>query len=330
MNLLDKFLNEVSYKFPKGYPDVEDKKEYQKLISMFEEYVGKIPTTTLITEGEEEIYNNLLKRVLEVDEIPTTSKDYQMQGETFEEKVAAEDKNTFDKLYNVAPPKKGEEEGETKGVGNGEVALYWLYNFSKNNDIEVTIGRVGDEPDLYFNGVGVEVKSYKSHNGKIGVGRFGQDKENLQLLNIIFGIKSLSEVLQSHKKLTNINPTNFQGKDLVPAFTQVYELQNIPDLEKLSTQYEIFKVINNNIKTLNEILENPEDENEAARKMAYKILITKLERKPKIGGYLANVLKTGDIKFFKIDDEKLKSSETLLDDFSVKQSSIYLDFGKTF
>ena len=48
------------------------------------------------------------------------------------------------------------------------------------------------------------------------------------------------------------------------------------------------------------------------------------------GGYLANVLKNGSIKFFKIDLEKTKSNENLLDNFAAKQSAIYLDFDKIF
>ena len=64
--------------------------------------------------------------------------------------------------------------------------------------------------------------------------------------------------------------------------------------------------------------------------MAYKMIESKLGRKPGDGGYLANVLKNGDIKFFKIELDKVKSNENLLDNFAAKQSAIYLDFGKIF
>ena len=234
---------------------------------------------------------------------------------------------TFDKLYNVAPPKKGEEEGETKGVGNGEIALYWLYQFSGN---DVKVGRSGDDPDLFINGKGVEVKAYKSHTGKIGLGRFGTDRENLQLLSIIFGIKALSEVLGAKSEGPAINPTNFKGTDLIPAFEQVLELERIPDLERLASQYNVFATIKQNIDTLNQNLENPTEAKEGAQAMAYKMVESKLKRKPGNGGYLANVLKNGSIKFFKIDLDKVESSENLLDNFAAKQSAIYLDFGKIF
>lgn len=284
-----------------------------------------------LSEGtEEEIYDSVIKKSLGLKEnepIPTPAGNYTLKDSTFSIQVDSRDKSTFDKLYNVAPSKKGEDEGETKGVGNGEVALYWLYQYS-NNTVEV--GRAGDDPDLFINGKGVEVKAYKSHVGKIGLGRFGADKENLQLLSVVFGIKALSEALGSKQEKSTINPTNFKGSDLIPAFEQLIQLEKIPDLETLASQYSIFATIKQNIDTLNQSLNSPKDAQEGAQAMAYKMIESKLGRKPGNGGYLANVLKNGDIKFFKIELDKVKSNENLLDNFAAKQSAIYLDFGKIF
>jgi hypothetical protein len=284
-----------------------------------------------LSEGtEEDIYDGVIKKSLGLKEnepIPTPAGNYTLKDSTFSIQVDSRDKSTFDKLYNVAPPKKGEDEGETKGVGNGEVALYWLYQYS-NNTVEV--GRAGDDPDLFINGKGVEVKAYKSHVGKIGLGRFGADKENLQLLSVVFGIKALSEALGSKQEKSTINPTNFKGSDLILAFEQLIQLEKIPDLETLASQYSIFSTIKQNIDTLNQSLNNPKDAKEGAQAMAYKMVESKLGRKPGNGGYLANVLKNGDIKFFKIELDKVKDNEGLLDNFAAKQSAIYLDFGKIF
>ena len=284
-----------------------------------------------LNEGsEEDIYDNVIRKTLNLKEeesIPTPKGKYSLKDGTFMEQVSPDDKAIFDKLYNVAPPKKGEEEGETKGVGNGEVALYWLYQHS---GVETQIGRSGDDPDLFIAGKGVEVKAYKSHTGKMGLGRFGADKENLQLLSVIFGIKALSEVLGAKKETTTINPTNFKGTDLIPAFEQIIELEKIPDLEGLAVQYSIFANIKQNIDILNQNLSSPKNALEGAQVMAYKMIESKLSRKPGNGGYLVNVLKNGSIKFFKIDLEKTKSNENLLDNFAAKQSAIYLDFGKIF
>jgi hypothetical protein len=330
MDILTQFLNSIAYKFPKGYPDMKDPKDVELLNSLINEATTQT-SKSIINEGsEEQTYDDLIRRVLGVkddEEIPKPRGKYTLKDSTFMEQVSSEDKSEFVKLYNVAPPKKGETEGETKGVGNGEVALYWLYQYSGN---DVKIGRSGDDPDLFINGKGVEVKAYKSHVGKIGLGRFGTDRENLQLLSIIFGIKALSEALGSKEKGPAINPTNFKGTDLVAAFEQLLELERIPDLERLASQYNVFSTIKQNIDIVNSTLNNPTDAKGGARAMASKMVESKLDRKPGDGNYLANVLPNGSIKFFKIDFEKIESNENLLDNFAAKQSAIYLDFGKIF
>jgi hypothetical protein len=330
MDILEQFLNSIAYKFPKGYPDMKDPKDVELLNQLINENILQSKQSSINEGTEEEIYDGVIRKTLGLKEgepIPKPRGKYTMKEGTFMEQVSSEDKSEFDKLYNVAPPKKGEEEGETKGVGNGEVALYWLYQYSGT---EVKIGRSGDDPDLFIGGKGVEVKAYKSHTGKIGLGRFGTDRDNLQLLSIIFGIKALSEALGAKKEGPAINPTNFKGTDLLPAFEQVLELERIPDLERLASQYNVFATIKQNIDVVNNQLGNPTEAKEGAQAMAYKMVESKLSRKPGNGGYLANVLKNGSIKFFKIDFEKIENNENLLDNFAAKQSAIYLDFGKIF
>jgi hypothetical protein len=329
MDILEQLIRNNCYKFPKGYPDMKDPKDVALLHKLLNEVVD-VKQTTINEGSEEDIYDSVIRKTLglkEGEEIPTPRGKYTLKNGTFMEQVSPEDKLTFDKLYNVAPPKKGEEEGETKGVGNGEIALYWLYQFSGN---DVKVGRSGDDPDLFINKKGVEVKAYKSHVGKIGLGRFGTDRDNLQLLSIIFGIKALSEVLGSKEKGPAINPTNFKGTDLIPAFEQLLELERIPDLERLASQYNVFATIKQNIDTVNSQLKNPTDAKEGAREMASKMVKSKLTRKPGDTNYLANVLPNGSIKFFQISFEKLDNNENLLDNFAAKQSAIYLDFDKIF
>jgi hypothetical protein len=333
MDVLEQFLHSISYKFPKGYPDMGDPKDVELLHKLINE-VKSQPTKTIVKEGsEEDIYDSTIRKVLglENDEpIPPSKGNYKLENNTFEFSVSSQDKSIFDKLFNVAPPKKGEDEGETKGVGNGEIALYWLYKFSDSN-IEVTVGRSGDDPDLFFNGnVGVEVKAYSRHTGKIGLGRYGADRENINLLSVAFGIKALSEVLGTKKEGPAINPTNFKGSDLIAAFEQVIELEKIPDLDRLASQYNVFSTIKQNIDIINSELKNPTDAKDGAQAMAYKMIESKLKRKPGSGGYLANVLKNGSIKFFKIDLSKLETNEDLLDNIAAKQSALYLDFEKMF
>ena len=331
MDALDLFFKKYSYKFDKGYPDMGNSEDRKMLFELIEKLTQEENKISLIKEGSE-VYDNTIKKALGTDTIPSSTNKYSFPGKggsTFSVQVAESDKETWNKLFNVAPPKKGEEEGETKGVGNGELALYWLYNYSKSG-VSVEEGRKGDDPDLFFNGVGVEVKAYSSHTGKIGLGRFGADKENLSLLSVIFGIDTLSKTLGGGETLKTINPTNFKGEDLIPAFVQVLELEKIDDLSGLATRYPIFKTLKDNIDTLNTQLNNPDTPETAAKAMTLKMLTSKLGRKPGNGGYLANVLKNGDIKFFAIDLDKIEGSEALLNDFAVKQSAIYVNFDKLF
>jgi len=326
MDALEKFINSVSYKFDKGYPDVNNAQDMKTLRSLLEE----ITNESEILQENSEVYDTTIKKALDVEAIPRSNNKYPFggkDGSSFTVQISGEDLEVWQALYNVAPPKKGEEEGQTKGVGNGEIALYWLYNYS-NSGVQVTEGREGDDPDLFFDGVGVEVKAYGKPT--IGLGRFGADKENLALLNIIFGINALAKVLGNEKSPRTINPTNFKGLDLVPALEQVLELGAIEDLSSLSTRYPIFKTIKDNIDTLNTQLNDPNTATEAAMEMSFKMLDSKLGRKPGDGGYLADVTKNGKCVFYSVDLDKLRASEDLLSNFGAKQSSLYLNFGKLF
>jgi hypothetical protein len=331
MDALDLFFKKFAYKFDKGYPDMDNPKDKKLLFELIQKITQEENKISLIKEGSK-VYDNTIKKVLGTDTIPTSEQTYEFNnkgGSTFSIQVVESDKEVWNKLFNVAPPKKGEEEGETKGVGNGELALYWLYNYSKSG-VSVEEGRKGDDPDLFFNGVGVEVKAYSSHTGKIGLGRFGADKENLALLSVIFGIDTLSKTLGGGETLKTINPTNFKGEDLIPAFAQVLELEKIDDLSGLATRYPIFKTLKDNIDILNTQLNNPDTPEIAAKAMALKMLTSKLGRKPGDGGYLANILKNGDVKFFAINLNKIKESKALLSNFAAEQSAIYVNFDKLF
>ena len=70
---------------------------------------------------------------------------YQFRGRgggSFQFDVQPDDMDVWLKLWNTAPPKKGQTEGATKGVGIGEISLYWLYHYS-NSGIKVDEGRSG-------------------------------------------------------------------------------------------------------------------------------------------------------------------------------------------
>jgi hypothetical protein len=128
----------------------------------------------------------------------------------------------------------------------------------------------------------------------------------------------------------SINPTNFSATILPTALKAVYDFNKIENLDELVKTYpQVFGQINKNIQTVLRFLKSPKNEEEAAIATAKRLAKSKLERKPGYTGYLANVLKNGSIKFFKIDEGKLDGQE-LLDNLKVTQSTISLNFGNLF
>ena len=332
MDILEKYLNSISYKFPKGYPDMKDDQDKSMLFKMINEIIEE---RSLLTEGSE-LYDKVILNALygqnpEEKSVPTTKSKYKFGGtSTFDVQVQSNDLEIWKKLWSVKPPKAGKEIGSagSLGVGNGEIALYWLYQYS-NSRTDVTMGREGDDPDLRFNGKGVEVKAYDKHTGLLGLGRFGADKENLRLLGMIFGLNNLTKVLGKDEVVKTINPTNFKGTDLIPAMENVIKLKNI-DLGDLALSYPLFATIKNNIDSLVKALGDFNTPEEGAANMAHQLVSSKLERKPGTGGYLASLKVSGDIRFFAIDLEKLKTNEDFLSNFQSKQSSLGLNFDKLF
>ena len=350
MDVFDKLLKEHSWKFKKGYPDIkdiEDKTLLEKIVNQYlteaEEEINidvedkesvkvKKASPPQPTEGSK-VYNETIKNALDVEVIPTTPSKYKFNGlggATFTETVKEADKAIFSKLYPVKPPKTGQEVGTagSLGVGNGEIALYWLYNFS-NSDVAVTEGREGDDPDLRFNDVGVEVKAYKNPDGTVGLGRFGADKENLAILSIIFGLNTLSKALGDEPPARSINPTNFNGQQLEDAMQVLIDFDSIDGLSSLAEQYPLFRSIQTNIDSVKSKLGDFSDAKTGAILMADKLVRSKLERKPGNGGYLANVKPDGGLKFFQIDLDRLKD-EDLINSFKVSQSAILVKFSNIF
>jgi hypothetical protein len=368
MDILDKFLTEFAYKFDKGYPDMNNDQDVLLLESLISEAVGDkftlsevtekeievkddkeeeievkddeeevdVKSTTNTPQGGSQVYDDTIRNAIYGSEwegkpIPEVKGKYSFNSNTFTTKVDSKDIEIWKKLYPISPPKVGKPIGSegSKGVGNGEVALYWLYRFSKSASVEV--GRDGDDPDLFFNGDGVEVKAWKSNTGIHKLGRFGADKENLNLLSIIFGFNALATIFGDKSKSKTINPTNFDGKDLSSAMEVVEKFKNlINNNAQLASDYPIFENIKQNTDRLYSSFsfENDESSESMAIKVASKVVLDKLKRKPGDGKHLVNVMYNGEMKFFYIEFEKLKSNSDFLKDFKIAQSAIAINFNK--
>ena len=341
---LDELLLEWSYRSERGYPSLDNPSDMLILEKILKEL--DLPTSDILKSLEEQEedstsnisnkpdgtteYDELIKNTLDVDSIPRSKNTYKYPGKgggTFTEQVKPDDLDIWQKLWEARPEKKTEKGVETAGVGKGELSLYWLYNYS-NSKVDVDEGRAGDDPDLFFNGNGLEVKAYSSHNSKLSIGRYGADKENLRLLGTIFGISTLARVFGGEGTDKTINPTNFKGTDLEDAFESVTAFSNI-DLDQLSSIYPIFKQIKDNLDFLESKLEF-NNAKEGALAMGRKFLKDKLNRKPGDGNHLVNIMKSGSMKFWLVDFSTMDSDDDILEKMSSSQSAMNLNFTKTF
>ena len=285
------------------------------------------PETGILTE-----YDQLIKDTFG-GEIPKSKNTYDFKKSTFDEQVKPDDLKVWKQLWTVKPKKKTGDKTETLGVGKGELSLYWLYNHSQSSTAgKITEGRGDDAPDLYFEGSGVEVKAYGKPNGVIDLGRFGKFRDNLKILNLVFGIKGLSSIFDGTiKDQKQINALSWSGSDLLNAFEDVIIFSNV-DLEQLSDPFPIFERFDKNIKFIESSLGEFKTAEEGAKLMAKKFVGDKLALKPGYGGHLADMSISGFIRFWHIDKSRFKSYDDILGKATIgaSQGAMKMHFNKIF
>lgn len=337
MNVIDKLYTEWAWRTKSGTPSIKNAEDKAILDTLISELSGN--RDTLILEGSDS-YDTVIKAKLAKDDlltpeggIPRSKNTYKFNGkggESFYNNVKGDvDKKIWNALWDEAPPaaKTGT---ASKGVGAGELSLYWLYNYS-NSNINVTEGREGGGADLFFDGVGVEVKAEGSHTAKIGLGRFSEFKEEVALLTILFGLNALTKVLSTEDLKGKImNPTNFLGKELPLAFQSFTKFANLPNLKELAGQFGIFRSIYDNVNQVKQYVGDTSDPTIASGNMLTKLLSKKLNIKPGFGGYLVNLKKEGSMAFFQISETALENHENVLNNTTIQQSKIGLNYSKVF
>ena len=182
MDALDLFFKKYSYKFDKGYPDISNPKDKRLLF----ELIGNITGDKNINEAQSD-YDQRIRKALGLQEnesIPTCKTSLTL-GTDFN--LEGEDEGIWSKLYPILPLKK-DSDVPTAGAGKGEIATYWAFEYNAKPHT-VTDSRKGEDPDLTIDGYGCEIKSYDTSN--ITLGKFANDKENVALLNKVFGILTL-------------------------------------------------------------------------------------------------------------------------------------------
>ena len=331
MDVLEQFLHSISYKFPKGYPDMNDPKDVELLNNLLNEVVDmKTPLNEQQTE-----YDDRIKDALGVDQIPTCETPLEL-GKDFN--LSGKDAEIWKKLFGVKPiaARTGK---QTAGSGNGEVSTYWAFQYNKNRKFQVEDRRDADNPDLVINNLGVEIKDYGSK--MITLGKFFRDKKSYGLLSNLFGFKSLLESLKEGKfpEESAANPGTFKSSELVDAARLMLNFYKESKLKEFAEKYQ-FEVVMNLFKRVEAILQelglsgsaSPE---EVAGGILKVMIKTKLNKKPMLGqdrGYVLNVNVNGLGDFVEVSNEKIDAldSEALLNNVAVASSEMKMNFDALF
>ena len=248
-------------------------------------------------------------------------------------------------LYEVTPPKVGQEEGGTKGSGNGEVALYWFLKQTNPTLQDNRLAGVGSA-DLIITATetGIEVKAYPTTEGWLKIGKFSKNvtedqKMNNMCLDTIFGLDTL---LRSGKSSSN-EPTvdnvkagnilTFNKTNLKKACISLLRVASLVT-DPVLANYEFFKIIESKIKQVADYLQLPsvkgldEDSSMLANSLMYKLLTTKLKNKPGDGGFIVNVDRIGNIEWLKVDFANIEEKFKKIDNEYVKVNTGELFFYK--
>jgi len=263
----------------------------------------------------------------------------------------------FAKLYPIS---------KSKGTGNGETALFWLFNCQTVQDVNsfrnfnpkrcfVNQGEnQAADPDLKLGkDTFIEVKSTgKNFNQKFALGRFGRFTDFINLVTIL---QSFDNVF-GEKKMPNVDPKNIKNinyDDLVDAAEVFCEVRSVVKSNNLG-KYKFF----NNIKAKfddfddicdkHEILKKckyggnvkrfrPGGEEIASRLLAF-LCLRAVSEKPGYGNYIVQVPKitanqTSDIKieyFSPIENKFNLDAVKKASDFSISEENITIKFKTVF
>jgi hypothetical protein len=332
MEVIDQILNEWSFRCHDGVVDMNDPKKKAILEEILKEFnVDKID---ILNEGDAK-YDEVIKLalgkanlLLPNGDIPPVKIEY-ILGKNVN--INGEDAKIFKALYPIAPPKKDQdvESAGSKGAGNGEIALYWLFAHQKDPKTVSGNPKRG-KADLLIGEDGVEVKAYDDTS--MTFGRIGSDKENLESLNALFGLNSLLSSLEPSTDIDKQpNPLRFSKKEIVQAFDTLNRFANNDDIKKLAEKYPLIKNIYEKVINVRKKIElkdnniNIDDPEDASGALMKNILLKKsIEKMGEKGGYIVNVSPNGNLVYFKITKDIIEKipNKTILSNTSINQGSL--------
>ena len=285
--------------------------------------------TSRLVEADQS-FDDIIISKLSKDDLKV-SKRYELPTNGGKFEVARKDQSSFLKLFAEIP---------NKGAGNGEVGLYWLFNYQRGkNSGRCKENRGRDNPDLLIDNINVEVKSYPSHTGKIGLGKTKQDYVNREILSSLFGFHNMfiafgTGSAKNKSFFSEIGYNIDDIRDSIGKFNEVRELlEKNPDLTK---NFKLFKEIQKSMKGLETAIGKISTKkldlskiDETAADIAANVVIAKTGRKPGDGGYVVNFLKKKplDIMFHKIAFENFtRDYKDLRKYFGVSSGELAIDY----
>ena len=308
MNVVDKLYTEWAWRSKSGTPNIKDAEDKAILDDILSEL-----NTPLINEAIdfpkalEDAFNGNIPQVKGTYAAPNGSGKVSITN--------VEDQKGWKFLFN--------NNAGNNTVGPGELAMYWLYNYQKN-PVQTVANHSDADPDLTVGGIKTEVKSYGTHNGLIGLGKFGSQKANLRALTVVFGIQALSSVLRLEDKGKIVRPTSFKPSELETAFEYYFKLKDSPGLLEAASKFELIRSIQEKVEFLDRYLSQPDSPRMAASRLMGKIAKEKFIVKPGQNNYIASVLKSGEIYYFLIDFNKLK--QDIFDKVSISAGEIKVNY----
>jgi hypothetical protein len=319
MNLIDKLYTEWAWRSKTGTPSMDNAEDKAILDKLIKELTPVNESELNIVTEEDDLYDRKIALSLFndqslINQIPAVENKITIKPGEFN--VGSKDLETWKKLYPVKPPKKDKDitSAGSAGVGNGEIALYWLLKWSGIPNVQD--GRGGGDPDIKVGtgdtALGLEVKSYETK--VMSLGRFGSDKASRAILSTVLGIDTLVSDLTDAKRNPSVD--TFNRKELTRAFDTFSKFSANQNLRKAGQQFGVIQSIFN---TIDEVLTNLElpsnlTPEQGAAAILRKLLHTKAKSKPRFGGYMVNVSAAGKINFDLVTEEKINtaSDETIL------------------
>lgn len=322
MDILDKILLEWSYRCEKGYPDMDNKQD----VLLLESILGELGFDINLKEAAAGTsFTETLEKSLP-EGIPAVSKKYSVPTSTATLTIDSADAATFKKLYSVKPERGG-------GVGNGEVALFWLFNYIDPKSPTTTAQKNPNNKgaDLFIEGKAVEVKAHEG--GRATLGKFKEDKESRKIITTLFGLLNLTSTFTGKQDF--VSEVTFNMEDLKNSFEQVIKTKKVlddPEVKSRLGEYDIFKKLEAQVDLLLNLSEEQTPEKLAQAVMTL-LVRTKLESKPGPGNYIANIPPNNptDITFYKIP-ENIKDSllnmtyKDLAENTSVNSAAIQIKY----